>query len=113
MNVEILRRNDPERPDTDPLPEANGLVWRVYRGDYCDPLFGNWFAAPWPRVLVTLQLPFMPFVAWKLGRWRGYVGFKLYGVDAEAYRAWLPDRHVYKGSRACCFSARPLSFSAD
>lgn len=111
MNVSVLYRNDPDRPLTAPLPDTDRLIVRVYRGDYCDPFFGNWFARPWPRVIVRLTLRWMPFIAWRLGRWRGYVGFKVWGVDSPSYRNWLPAGDVYSGSLACCFSVRPVSFS--
>ena len=118
MRVEVLYRDDPDRGDTDPMPdEASGFRWvhRVYSGDYCDPLFGNWFYPPWPRVLLRWQVKRAHFFAWRIPlgfgwHWMGYAGFKLYGVDSDAYLNWLPDRAVYRGSRAFCLSFRPFSF---
>lgn len=123
MNVQVLRRNDPTRPLTDPIPdETRGLVFvhRVYAGDYCDPLFGNWFTPPWPRVLLrwtvkrahffAWQIPFSFSPGWPTYVWRGYIGFKLYGVDSPAYKNWLPSHDVFDGSQALCFSLRPFQF---
>lgn len=114
MKVEVLYRNDPERPLTDPVlePGARAFVLRVYRGDFLDILGGAWFdptRPPW-RVL-RAKLAFMPFIAW---RWPGtkrggYFGFKLYGVDSPNYRTFVHPSEVYEGSQACCFSFRPFA----
>ena len=115
MKVDVRYRNDPERPLADPLPELKGrrLVVRVYAGDYCDPFLDpdGWFGPQKPRILIRRKLSFMPFVAW---RWpftsrAGYVGFKLYGVDSENYKTFLPPEEVYDGSQACHFSIRPFA----
>lgn len=113
MKVNVLYRNDPERGLTDPLPEVGGrkFVFRLYSGDVCDPYFGNWFTPPWPKFVLRFRFPFLPFVAWKwpfMNR-LGYIGFKLYGVDADAYKNWLPAEEVYAGSQAVCFSVRPFA----
>lgn len=113
MQVDVRYRNDPERGLTDPLPELGGrrFVMRVYSGDVCDPLFGNWFTPPWPKYVVRFKFRFLPFVAWKwpLINRAGYIGFKLYGADAEAYKNWMPAEDVYDGSQALCFSVRPAA----
>ena len=116
MNV-VATYNRLSRPLTDPVLDdvgGNALDVRVYSGDYCDPMFGNWFAPPWPRVVLRAKLRWMPFVSWRVEAlgwaWLGYVGFKLYGVDSPEYRNWLPDADVYDGSRATCFSVRPFQF---
>ena len=117
MEVTCRYRNDPERPLTDPLPEPGGrrFIFRLYSGDICDPvqIGGNWFTPPYPtrvwRRRVTWAV--LPFIAW---RWpftnrAGYIGFKLYGVDSEAYKNWLPPEEVYEGSQAVCLSCRPFA----
>lgn len=113
MKIATFYRNDPERGDTDPLPELGGrkFVLRVYSGDVCDPFFGNWFTPPWPKFVLRFKFQFLPFVAWKwpFTNKAGYIGFKLYGVDAEAYKNWLPADEVYPGSQAVCFSVRPFA----
>jgi hypothetical protein len=115
VKVEVLYRNDPERPLTDPLPEREGrrLIVRVYRGDYCDPMFDRdgWFGAGKPKAVLRGWLLWMPFIAW---RWpfsarAGYFGFKLYGVDSPVYKTFLPPEEVYDGSQACHFSVRPFA----
>ena len=53
MKVDVIWRNDPERPLTDPLPELGGrrFIIRLYKGDYLHP--GNdpdgWFGPIVPR----------------------------------------------------------------
>lgn len=116
MQVTVISRNDPGRGLTDPIPdEVPGLVWvhRVYAGDVCDPMLGNWFAPPWPKVLLRWQAKAAHFFAWQVPLgfgyvWRGYAGFKLYGVDSPEYKNWLPSWDVYNGSQALCFSLRPF-----
>lgn len=118
MKVSVLYRNDPERPLTDPLPdEAPGWLWvhRVYAGDFLDPLFGNWFTAPWPIIVVRLNLAKAHFFAWRIPlgfgwHWLGYAGFKLYGADSSAYLNWMPMKAVHGGSQALCWSLRPFVF---
>jgi len=112
VRVKVFYRNDPERPLTDPLPEENGIVFRLVQGDVLDPFFDpdGWFKPKKP--LWTMRfwsvLP-LPFFAWHWGRWTGYIGFKVYGVDSEAYKSWLKPEEVYSGSQAMCFSVRPFA----
>lgn len=112
MKVEVAYRSDLERPLTDPLPEANGVVFRLVRGDVLDPWFDpdGWFGVKRPLFVLRFwsKLP-LPFFAWKLGRWSGYVGFKVYGVDSPAYVPWAGAAEVYDGSLAMCFSIRPFA----
>ena len=114
MKVKILYRNDPERGDTDPLPELGGrrFIFRIYSGRWLDPILSwgsNWFHPPYPKTVLNIPMPFAPFIAWK---WpfmdkAGYIGWKLYGVDAPAYKEWLCDPdEVYEGSQALCLSVR-------
>jgi hypothetical protein len=113
MNVEVVYRNDLARPVLDPLPEENGVVFRLIRGDYLDPFFGDWFKPPYPRIVLRARFEFLPFpfFAWKLGSWSGYLGAKVYGVHHPEYVQSLrlhPD-DVYEGSTAFCFSIRPFA----
>lgn len=113
MNVECVwrSRGDRARHLTDPLPDTNGVIVRLIRGDMVDPLDGQWFGPRWPTRVVRWRFTWLPlpFVAWKCGPWLGYVGAKVYGVDAPEYRNWLPDPDVYPGSVAFCLSARPFA----
>lgn len=113
MRVRVLWRSDPERPLTDPLPERNGIVLRFYAGDFCHPILRapDWFHPPWPERIIRRTLSFMPFIAWKIGPKGGYLGFKLYGVDSEAYLNWpgYTNAEVFPGSQACHFSFRPFA----
>lgn len=111
MQVNVIYRNDPERELLDPLPEKNGIVFRLVRGDLCDPMFGGWFKPPWPKLVLRHTFTWMPlpFLAWRLGRWTGYIGAKVYGVHHEQYLHWLPAGEVFDGSQAFCFSLRPFA----
>lgn len=118
MRVLCHYRNDPERPLTDPVVELGGrrFVFRLYSGDYLDPvgIGSNWFYPPFPKRVLHrfIRWPILPFVAW---RWPfmkrgGYFGFKLYGVDAPVYGQWLCDpSEVFHGSQAVCLSFRPFA----
>jgi hypothetical protein len=112
MRVEPFYRTDPDRSLVDPLPEKNGLVFRLLSGDVCDPWLDpdGWFKPRLPTFTVRFwsYLP-LPFLAWRLGKWSGYIGFKVYGVDSEHYLGWLPDEDVYPGSQAMCLSFRPFA----
>lgn len=112
MKINVVYRNDPERPLTDPLPEQDGIVFRLVSGDVCDPWFDpdGWFEPDKPMFTMKFNsiIP-LPFLAWKLGRWSGYIGFKVYGVDSEHYLWWLSRRDVYVGSQAMCLSFRPFA----
>jgi len=50
------------------------------------------------------------WASWNLWGWRGYAGWKIYGVDSDAYKLWPALAHeaheVYPGSLAMQFSAR-------
>ena len=112
MNIIQTWRSDWDRPITDPLPERDGVVFRLTRGDVCDPWFDpdGWFGPSKPFYTLRFRswVP-LPFFAWKWGRWMGYIGFKVYGVDSEHYRSWLPESDVYAGSQAMCLSFRPFA----
>lgn len=117
MKVSVLYRNDPERPLTDPLPEPGKrrFVLRIYLGDYCDPFRDpdGWFGRALPVIIIRVNLPWLPlpFVAWKwpfVNR-AAYIGFKLYGVDSDRYKDWLPAHEVFDGSQAVHFSVRPFA----
>ena len=115
MIVNCYYRNDPERKLTDPLPELGGrkFIFRLYSGDVCDPLNGNWFVPPFPTRVIRFfcKLPILPFIAWKWPFFKkaGYIGAKLYGVDPEAYKNWMPEEDVFDGSQAVCLSLRPFA----
>lgn len=118
MKISIIYRNDPERPIDDPLPEIGGhkLIFRIMKGDWLDPYwppFGNsWFNPPFPTRVLHVKIPFAPFIAWKWPFFNkaGYIGWKVYGVDAPQYKEWLTaPENVYDGSQALCLSFRPFA----
>ena len=115
MQINCHYRNDPERGLLDPVLEKGGrkFVLRIWSGDVCDPLGGQWFGPEFPKTVIRFfcKLPILPFIAWKwpLMNRAGYIGFKLYGADAPAYKNWMPAEDVYDGSQALCFSVRPMA----
>lgn len=60
-------------------------------------------------VLLLLTLPATPgvWVSYRIGKRAGYYGWKIYGVDSDAYRNWLDPLDVYDGSQAMMLSIRP------
>lgn len=118
MWVECVYRNDKEREIFDPVlePGSRRFVFRLYKGDICDPFGGNWFVPPWPKFVwrTTVKLPVLPFIAWKwpfMNR-AGYIGFKLYGAGRDQYPQylnWMKYEDTEPGSNALCFSFRPFA----
>ena len=54
------------------------------------------------------------YIAWRFDKKAGYVGSKVYGVDAPVYKEWLCDpAEVYPGSLAFCQSFRPFATIRD
>jgi len=119
MKVVCHYRNDPERSLTDPLPEKNGFVFRLLSGDICSPMFRefrkeHWFVPTYPTWVwrAFCKLPILPFIAWRIGNKGGYIGFKTYGVDSDAYKLWthgIKPEDVYDGSYALTLSCRPFA----
>lgn len=114
--MKVLRRfgNKLSQPATSPFLASNGLMWELRAGNINDPFFDpdSWFGPLSPKLVVRFfcALPIFPFISWKLGKWRGYAGFKIYGVDSENYLPWNNSEDVYPGSQALSFSLRPFSF---
>jgi hypothetical protein len=112
VNIVETWRSDWHRPITDPLPEDDGVVLRFTRGDVAWPILDpdGWFGVRYPWVVIRFRswIP-LPFFAWKWGRWMGYIGFKVYGVDNEVYKLWLPQAEVHPGSMAMHPSFRPFA----
>ena len=84
--------------------------------DVLRPLNGNWFEKPYPTRVLRLfcRLPVLPFLAfrWPFLDKACYLGFKVFGVDAPAYRGWpvgISRSDVYPGSQALCPSFRPFA----
>jgi len=96
---------------TSPFPASNGFLFRLYSGDVCDPYIGNWFKPPYFKYVIRLfcKYPVLPYFAYRAGNRAGYVGFKLWGVDSDAYKNWLPADEVYNGSTALCLTCRPFA----
>jgi hypothetical protein len=112
VRVETFYRNDHDRELVDPLPEKDGWVFRLLYGDVCDPWLDpdGWFKPRLPFFTMRFWTPIpLPFFAWRAGKWTGYLGFKVYGVDSEHYLGWLKPEDVYKGSQAMCLSFRPFA----
>lgn len=94
---------------TNPKRSTFGITLALRWGDVLHPLGqeGNWFKPPYfTRILRFYSYVPLPFVAWNLWGWRGYLGAKVYGADAPEYTNWMPVEDVYEGSQAIQFSGR-------
>jgi hypothetical protein len=93
---------------TNPKRSVWGVTFALRWGDVCHPLGqGDWFKPPYfSRVLRFWSYFPLPFVAWNLWGWRGYLGAKAYGADSDAYKNWMAEEDVYPGSLAIQFSGR-------
>ena len=104
---------DPEANWTTPYPRSRiGLILRLVRGDYMAPDLSdavlrparkavNWFNAI-PKRITRKVVGWRPFVSIGIGSFGVYAGWKVYGVDSQAYLDY-PGIHmtdVYEGSRA-------------
>lgn len=101
-----------DQPSTAPFRKTSGIFIEFRGGSFCHPLGqGDWFKPPYfERVLhFFLGWPIIPFISWRIGNRGGYFGAKIYGVDSEAYKNWLPAEEVYDGSQAIMFSIRPFA----
>lgn len=94
---------------TNPKRGRPGITLALRWGDVCDPYLDpdGWFGPEKPRFVLRFwsRIP-LPWISWNLWGWRGYLGWKIYGVDSDAYRAWIAHGEIYQGSRALCLTAR-------
>ena len=120
MKVKVIYRNDADRPLDDPLPETNRVVFRLIKGDVLRPLNGKWFSEPYPTRVLRFYCPIpLPFLAWRIGSWSGYIGAKVFVAnDASfapgtyqypAYANWMKPEDLTPGSMAICPSLRPFA----
>ena len=93
---------------TNPKRSTFGITLALRWGDVCHPLgTGDWFKPPYfDRVLRFYSYLPLPFIAWNLFGWRGYLGAKVWGCDSPAYANWMNPEDVYDGSQAIQFSVR-------
>jgi hypothetical protein len=94
---------------TNPKRSTFGVTFALRWGDVCHPLGsdGNWFKEPYFTKVLRFWSYFpLPFIAWNLFGWRGYLGAKVYGADAPEYKFWMNPADVYAGSQAIQFSGR-------
>lgn len=106
---------DPRETWTAPYPVADGFKFRLLGGDMMSP-WGwklreeatagskpNFFnAIPERTRRLYFRIPCLPFVSFRIGRFGAYFGFKVFGVDSDAYKDY-PGVHpseVYVGSQA-------------
>ena len=113
--------SDSESTWTSPYPPARfGATFRLLRGDAMRPDLSNvtmrpgregeapnWFNCI-PVGVCRRVVWYRPFMALRVGRFGVYVGWKVYGVDSEAYYDYPSVRQtdVYVGSRALAGSLR-------
>ena len=93
---------------TNPKRSVWGVTFALRWGDVLHPLgAGDWFKPPYFSRILRFYSHFpIPFIAWNLWGWRGYLGAKVYGADSDAYLNWMPAEDVYPGSLAIQFSGR-------
>ena len=112
MKIELLYSNRPEQSLSDPFPASNGFLFRLLKGDVCDPYLDpdGWFGPQKPAFTLRFwsSIP-LPYFAYRFGKRAGYIGFKAYGVDSEQYKGWLSASDVYPGSQALCLTCRPFA----
>ena len=109
--MKILRGLSTNRtqPATQPFPASSGFFFELRGGDILHPWGkGEWFKPPYFASIWRAWCAWcvLPFLSWRFGTIGGYVGFKVYGADSEAYRHWMPEGDVYEGSQALQMSAR-------
>lgn len=115
---------DDERDWTAPFPTAFiGVKLRLLGGDILDPVNGTWELRPgqpvgtppnWfnaiPRGVYRAfqSRRVLPFFSFGIGRFGGYIGYKIYGVDKYEYLDYplVAKQDVYEGSRAMCLTMR-------
>lgn len=69
---------------------------------------GPWWS--WPIAAALWVAAPGKYIAWRFDSRGGYLGSKVYGVDAPIYREWLCNAsQVYPGSLAFCQSFRPFA----
>jgi hypothetical protein len=90
------------RPE-EPWPQDSGLHFQISRYEWIEPVsklrywfrINPWFGQTKETLWFTLRIPFKwwPFLSWKLnkGRWKGYLGWKVYGLGHPEYSTWLPE----------------------
>ena len=94
---------------TNPKRADFGVTLALRWGDVLHPLGsdGNWFKEPYfTNILRFYSYIPLPFIAWNLWGWRGYLGAKVYGADRPEYKFWMNPKDVYDGSQAIQFSGR-------
>jgi len=97
---------------TSPFLEKNGIAFELRGGDICHPWgSGDWFKPPYFRSVwrAFCRWPVLPWITWRRGNRGGYIGFKAYGADSEAYKNWMDPADVYEGSMALQMSCRPFA----
>lgn len=96
-------------PTTNPKRDTFGIGIYLRGGDFLHPTgAGNWFDPPYftEAIRFFCLIPILPFINWNLFGWKGYVGFKVYGVDSPTYAGWARMENVYDGSQAMMVSGR-------
>lgn len=116
MKVERGLSTDNSHPLTNPFPLSSGIFFELRGGNICDPILGTffgyqWFGPKFPKYVWKAFCKFkvLPFLSWRFGNRGGYIGFKAYGVDSEAYKNWIDPSEVYEGSYAMCLTFRPFA----
>lgn len=94
------------RPEN-PWPQASGFHFQFSRYEWLRPVLkpkfwgkaNPWFGATTANLWFAFRFPRLPypFLSWKIelpgGEWKGYFGWKVYGLGHPEYSTWLPEKY--------------------
>lgn len=116
MEVTVEKTTHPDQPLTMPLLSKPGLMVRWHVGTILSPFLDpdGWYGDAVPKITLWYETSRpRPFISWRVPipftgkHWRGYFGWKVYGVIDHYIRHWLHPK--YLGGHAMFFSLRPFS----
>lgn len=116
MEVKIVKTNKPDQSMTAPLLSKPGFMIRWCTGTVLSPFLDKdgWYGDEPPKLTVWYETNKPKwFISWRVPipftttDWRGYIGWKVYGIIDHYIRNWLHPK--YLGGHAMFFTLRPFS----
>lgn len=111
MEVVIMESTHPAQPLTMPLLSAPGVMFRWHHGTILSPFMDKdgWYGQTPPALTYWAEGKTRPFLSWRIPiwpgkHWRGYLGWKVYGIIDHYVANWLHPK--YLGGTAMFFSLR-------